>query len=368
MLNQVKLFINFPRPCLFPLPAINAVSTRLAWCLFLHFLLNGVATVSATEYEVDGQIEQTLFNMDGSVQLNMTSKFTVYVKDCSWLIQSTILDKAGKPLTLNETSCTNGQVIYSVGGRINKDAVRGGRNGAAAMNHAYIYSNNVPVGQTDDYFVCHLWEVFASGCYFQNLSTNRLTPAYDSNASAIIHPNLKREAKWELVNGSGSLPSSVVYLDEYGNHTTNATYMATGITNVGELKIPSGFVFEQRVGARFTTGSSLSGVPDPTYHVRKRAVAMVTAVRPVCTRSELMPVASGITMVIDERQQATNSTNVLHYKLQNGVQWVPVEQAKKLAIRPAAPKMNPTKVKAVFFVVLVLPSLALLYFLIKTRR
>jgi hypothetical protein len=346
----------------------RGVSQLLIWFALLWFSLSMTASVLAAEYEVDGQIDQTLFKPDGSVQLDTKSKFTVYVKDCSWLIQSIILDAAGKPLTLNETACTNGQVIYSVGGRINKDAVHGGRNGAAALNHAYIYSNNVPVGQTDDYFVCHLWLMFASGCYFQNLSTNRLTPAYDSNASAIIHPDLKREAKWELVNGPGSLPNSIVYLDEHGNHTPNATYMATGVTNVGELKIPSGFVFEQRVGARFAPGSIALGESAPAYHIRKRAVATVTAVRPVCTRSELMPVASGITMVIDERQQATNATNVLHYKLQNGIQWVPVEQAKKLAIRPATPKSNPTKVKVVFFVVMVLPSLALLYFLVKTRR
>jgi hypothetical protein len=337
-------------------------------------LLNGVVSASAAEYEVDGQIEQTLFKRDGSVQLDMKSKFTVFVNDCSWLIQSSILDKAGKPLTLNETACTNGGLIYSVGGRVDRDHVQGGRNGAAGRNYAYIYSNNVPVGQTDDYFVCHLWLMFASGCYFENLATNRITPAYDSNASAVVDPDLKREAKWELVNGSGSLPLNVTYLrDDDDGGGIDATYVATGMTNAGAIKIPNGFVFELRIGNRFSKdfapGPIALGESAPAYRIRKRAVATVTAVRPVCTRSELMPVAQGATMVIDQRlANATNTTNVAYYKFVNGVQWVPVEEAKKLAIPRPSQQNNAKKVTAVFYVLLLLPSVFLLYFLIKTKR
>ena len=50
------------------------------------------------------------------------------------------------------------------------------------------HSNNVPVGEADDDFLCHLWLMFASGCYFENLATNWLTPVYDINASVIGIP------------------------------------------------------------------------------------------------------------------------------------------------------------------------------------
>ena len=91
----------------------RGINQSWVWCVFFCLLLNGVVTVSAAEYEVDGQIEQTLYNWDGSVQSVEQAKFTVFVRDCSWLIQTTYLDKDGKPFAIDETACTNGGLIYS---------------------------------------------------------------------------------------------------------------------------------------------------------------------------------------------------------------------------------------------------------------
>ena len=147
--------------------------------------------------------------------------------------------------------------------------------------------------------------------------------------------------------------------------------MATGVTNAGNLKIPSGFVFELRIGSpNFAPGPILPGESAPAYRIRKRATATVTAVRPVCTRAELMPQAQGRTMVVDQRlAQPTNPTPVVYY-FQNGVKWVSIEEAQKLAT-PQSPQRqhNPTVARAVFFVLLILPLVALGYFfLIKTKR
>jgi hypothetical protein len=74
----------------------NWFSARILWwCL----LFSGITTVKATEYEVDGVIEQTIYSQDGDVQSQQRSKFTVYVKNCSWLIDTTDHDKAGNFLT-----------------------------------------------------------------------------------------------------------------------------------------------------------------------------------------------------------------------------------------------------------------------------
>ena len=352
--------------------ANQGLKQPFGWCAVFCLLLNPIAVVTAAEYEVDGEIEQTLYKMDGSVQLEEHSKFTVFVRDCSWLIQTALLDKDGKPFLKNETACTNGTLICSVEGGVEKNnAPRGGR-GTSGLTVANTYSNNVPVGQDDGYFICHLWLMFASGCYFENITSNRLTPAYDSNASVAVNPNLKREARWELINGVGSLPLNITYL-EGPFHDTDATYAATGVTNVGNLKIPSGFIFEVRIDNRlskqFAPGPIEPGESVPAYRVRKRAIATVMAVQQICTRSELMPQAQGKTMVIDERlAQPTNPTPVF-YNFQNGVRWVSVEEAKKLAI-PQTPQreQNPTVARAVFFVLLLLPSMVFVYFLTKTER
>lgn len=321
----------------------------------LCLLLGTFVKTSAAQYEVDGQIEQVLYKMDGSVQTEQKAGFTVFVKDCSWLIQTTNLDSDGNPQGVNETASANGGVIYSL------DIRPSGHDGVVFPNFANIYSNNIPVGETDDYFICHLWLMFASGCYFENPATNLLTPAYDSNASAVVNPNLKREAKWEFINGPGSLPLNVVYLDEPFNRITNATYMSTGVTNVGKLKFPSGFVFEQRIigGRNFAPGSSISGVPDPNYRVRKRAVATVTAVRPYCSRAEFVPTAKGNTQVSDERlARVPNSNPRMYYRFLDSVRWVSVEQAKRLVAAQSPPKNPPSK--TIVVVILLMPAAVVL--------
>lgn len=316
---------------------IRDIKQMLGSCL----LLGIVVKVSAAEYEVDGQIEQTLYERDGSVATLQKSQFTVFVRDCSWLIRTTQNDTNGRPVTARETACVNGTEIFEVSGRADYGNTATGRR-SPSLNTASIVSNNVPVGQRDGYFVCHIWQMFASGCYFQNRSNSWLTPAYDSNASVGVQPDLKRKAEWDLIDGPGSLPKSVVYYNGYGFNPVDATYTATGVTNAGTIKIPSGFVFEARTSRNFLPGPIEPGGTIPDYGIRKRTVATVTAVRPACSRSDLTPIAKGKTMVIDQRPQQEPSpevpaTNVTYYIVQDGVQWLPIEKAKKAYVVPIAP-------------------------------
>jgi len=111
---------------------------------------------------------------------------------------------------------------------------------------------------------------------------------------------LKRKAKWELINAQDGLPSNVVF---YGtiDLSIDATYHATGVMNTGTVQLPSGFVFEQRVGYGFEPGPILEGTSNASYHIRKRAIATVTGVRPVCSRGDFTPTATGTTVVVDQR-------------------------------------------------------------------
>ena len=206
--------------------------------------------------------------------------------------------------------------------------------------------------------------MFGSGCYFANLNTNWLTPVYDSNASVAVDPNLKLEAKWELVKGPISLPLRAVYLQS--SEVTDATFESTGVTNLGELQIPSGFVFEQRVGTSFAPGPIAPGELAPTYRVRKRAEATVSAIRPGCSRRELLPIAKGRTLVIDQRlAHASTPIPRTAYVIPRGVRWVSVEEAKQLAVSADPPRKS--FIMRVAFVVLVLLPLPVILLSRKKR-
>jgi hypothetical protein len=324
--------------------SMNAFRSAGKTALFC-WLLGAFARASAAQYEVEGQIAQTIYKADGSVQSEQTNRFAVYVNDCSWLIQATNLDEDGTPLNVSETASTNGGVIYSVIVPANPDAPRrGGPGSAPYWNTANIYSNAVPVGETDGDDIGHLWLMFASGCHLKNLSTNRLTPVYDLNASASVDATLKRPAKWDWTSGQGSLPLNVTYYQNGPDSPIAATYSSTGVTNAGDLAIASGFVFEQRTGARFAPGQTKPGDAAPSYRIRKRAVATVTAVRPYCSRKEFVPKTKGDTRVTDERlARVPNANRRMLYRFPDGVRWISVESAIRMVATQTPPRHPPSK-------------------------
>jgi hypothetical protein len=326
------------------------------WSLFFASSIS-----SAAEYELDGHIEQKLYNGDGTVELLKKSEFAVFMRDCSWLIETTDLDQSGGRDIMRQTGCANGKEIYEVEGRLRKQ----NHNGVRDWNMATIVSNNVPVGLNEGYSVGHLWQMFASGCYFASLSTNWLTPVYDVNASVMVDPSLKREAKWNLIDGPGSLPLSVVYLE---GGLTNATYVATGITNSGAIKVPNGFIFEIRIGSGYAPGLVAAGGAAPAYRIRASAVATVTAVKPNCSRRDFMPGAEGRTVVTDLRltNLLVNTSNLPGYVVPEGVQWRPVAEARKSYITRQGKPTPPSR--GVVFLVLLFPSAIFMFFLWAHRR
>ena len=224
-----------------------------------------------------------------------TNEFTVYVRECGWLIR-TIEDAGNGMVQQREVGSTNGTVIYefselmwktdlSKSGNLNAPGSQ--RNTAAISVNpphlALVYSNNIPVGRLDNDMVSHLWLMFASQCYWGSQHTDQLTPVYDFEASFAGNSNLKVTAKWELLNGLASLPREVTYLGEWGE--TNGLYRVTGTNSVGGMLVPNGFVFEERVVGQLSASSLVHELV-----VRKRVEAKVTSVQAVCSRKTLMPV------------------------------------------------------------------------------
>jgi hypothetical protein len=275
------------------------------------FLMLGVAGLvlrsPGVEYEVSGNIVQTITGPRVSV-IRTTNEFTVYVRDQAWMIQTTQNDAEGHAWK-REVGSTNGTEIYE-------------SNNA----QAFIYDAQIPVELLDKGVDGHLWLMLASGSYWNDLETDQLTPVYDFQASIGANPSRKVRAKWELLNGPGSLPREVMYFGTWGE--TNGLYRVTGTNSVGGKLFPSGFVFEEsRVGPLN---------PDTFVHdmvVRKQVEAAITSVQPVCSRKTLLPVRqSGATVVIiDWRLKERGSGNNLpSYIVQDPAVWPSVEEARKL--------------------------------------
>jgi len=278
--------------------------TATAWLLCLS--LCAIDRLSAAEYEVDGQLEQTTYDFDGSVQRSNTSQFTVFVRDCAWLVRITISNSNGIPVRAIEAACVNGTEIYKIFRPVDGRGDVLGR--AGSLNQAFIVSNTVPIGPD---IVGHIWQMFASSCYFQTHTNSRLTPAYDVGAKEDSMPYLKLVAQRELIDGPGSLPKSMTYYTD-GNAVKldlllDATYKATGVTNAGSIKIPSGFVFERKRGlggfGRIYSSTNRPVIDQyaATNRFKERCVGTVTAVRPYCSRKDLAPTARGRTVVSDLR-------------------------------------------------------------------
>ena len=251
------------------------------------------------EYEVDGSVNQTMIQFNGT-NLHASASFTVYVRDCGWMIKTVETDENGVVID-RKIGSTNGTEIFEC---------TGGLGGLPRMGQ--VESSSIPVGQLDSAVVGHLWLMFASRCYWPTLNSDQLTPIYDWRASAAAAGSVfgnrgKVSGDWELLNGPESLPREVRYFP-------NAIYTITGTNRVGGLLFPAGFVFKQFQGDRLI----------------KHVEVQVTAIRPVCSRANLIPLPGKGTLVIDERFDSGAPNRTISYQNPVFAQWLTIEEAKKL--------------------------------------
>jgi hypothetical protein len=290
----------------------------------------------AAEYEVEGKIRQSIVQVN-SITQEYSCDFTIYVRDCSWLIKTIDHDGNGT-IWQREVGSTNGMEIYESNVRLdpagpakqgteNDDRTKTITSGARTSKlpgQCFISGNSIPVELLDKGVNGHLWLMFASQCYWGNLNTNWLTPVYDWHASVGANPKGKVAAEWELMGGPGSLPLQVRYLGEWGQ--TNGLYRVTGTNSVQGILIPSGFVFEEsHVGALQSNGV-IHGMT-----VRKRVEADVTSAKAVCSRQSLIPVLESGTVIVDWRLKEPTSVNsVPSYIMRHSGKWPSVEEAKAI--------------------------------------
>ena len=316
------------------------------------------------QYEFEGAIDQSI--LDDRFPIQVKGQFKVFVRDANWLIEI-IEDKqllSGRQYLKREIGSTNGVEIFEIVTPLEPEnqqtnaVLKPAKN--RPFNTATIVSNAVPVGQLDGSVVGHLWLMFASGDYLGRLQTNLLTPVYDVTASAPGDPNLKYKAHWELLDGPGSLPSKVTYFYDFrsfGENTmTNAAYQTTGITNVGDRTFPTGFLFEEYVGGT-------------EARLRKRATAVVTAVRPFCSLDRLLPAVTGKTVVVDRRlAQAEQPVRAITYTASSNAPLPTVADVKQMHERKTGSQRERSPAVVAFLLATVcLPVLIWLSYLWRRR-
>lgn len=342
----------------------------------------------ASEYEVDGNVSQNITTYGGGT-LHATASFTIFVRNCGWLIETIETNEIGS-VTRREIGSTNGTEIYECEhplGRIQLSENTTNTSSSGAPNikkssgvmFAVMVPGNVPVGEMDSAVVGHLWLMFASQCYWPDLNTDQLRPVYDWHASVGAHgQNLKVRAEWDLLNGPGSLPREVRYFGKWD--ATNGLYTITGTNSAGGTLIPTGFTFE-----RLQIGPLKENSFVHEMVVVKRVDVKVRAIRPGCSRASLIPSPDGRAVVVDRRFDSGIPNRPPSYKNPVSGQWPTVDKSKELAkdqqtidlrnlataklLREQKP-VDPSKYRSVLLIVmcisLVVPPI--IYFVSRTSR
>lgn len=291
-------------------------------------------TGSAAEYEVEGEVKQEMDKSGGRV-LHASASFKVFVRDCTWLIETVETNELGG-VSHWEIGSTNGTETFErqegIGRR--KPSESGTNSLSLAPTSVakrptpelgIILPTGIPVGETDSAVSGHLWLMFASGCYWPTVTKDRLTPVFDWHASVANHGQNKRvEGGWNLLGGANSLPSRVWYLGSWGE--TNAIYTINGSQLVGTVSVPTGFVFK-----RFQVGSLTEDTFMQGMVLVKRVEVNVNAIRPVCSRTNLIPSPSGSAMIIDNRFDSGIPNRPPSYKNPVAEKWLNPDESKALA-------------------------------------
>jgi hypothetical protein len=269
----------------------------------------------AREYEIEGIVRQKIIAQAGSA-LDLTNEFTIYVRDCGWLIQTTEGAGTGS-LGQREVGSPDSKTIYDTGMVLQREKNLG-VGGRPSIHQVMICGNDVPVELSDRGVIGHLWLMFASQCYWAGLRTNRITPAFDWHASVGANPNLKVEAGWRLIGEQNSLPTEVWYLGRWDE--TNGLYKVTGTNVVGGMPIPTGFTFEERYAAGYGAGMVL----------RKRVEAEVRSARATCSRENLVPGLPSNAVIVDWRLRSPESGNsVPTYTVPDKANWPSADEGRR---------------------------------------
>ena len=202
-------------------------------------------------YSLEGEIALRIYKVDGSLGEEKKRDFAVSVDNCRWVINTTNRDASGKVTAWWAVSSTNeGEVVtatYYPAGHVT----------------AIVESNSFPTACEDS--VSHyLWLMFASECFLAGVTDDMLPPVFDPVLTVLFDKDLRYKAIYDLVQAPLKLPREIIFLNDgnvrtwdpqarktvlhkyshpYDKGFTNAVFTISGLTNVGEALLPTGFSF-----------------------------------------------------------------------------------------------------------------------------
>jgi hypothetical protein len=207
----------------------------------------------AREFTVVGELT---YAHGTNAEPTATAGFTVMVKDCCWQIIMT--HDTTTPFLDSHSVGSDGTDIYEL--ELYNDTVFGQQASPQAISkvpsrtygHGYVYPGTIP--NYNPFLVNQLWFAYASGCYVNNLTTNRLT-------CTLLHPKNKADctvkASWrtdagdpEFVREAALYNEGVVELLDgstiplappYDHGFAKYVYKVLGETNIAGAKIASDF-------------------------------------------------------------------------------------------------------------------------------
>jgi len=333
----------------------------------------------AQEFEVEGVTTYRQISGTGKTVTLRSETFTVFVRDCQWLIQTREERPGGTPAMWEIGQISPSEVVQLGIPSTPTNAIGSNRVAIPPLRSAVVFSNAVPVGCLDK-TIAPLWIMFASHCFLRGRTNDLITPVYDQVAGPTFNPNLKQQARWSFLPKAPGLPSVLDYFNDgqlhsmsksnlpsvfklpkpYDQGFTNAICYATGVTNIGGLALPSGFVFERYMPA--------NGRKSTDLRVMERVEASVTAVRSSCSRENLMPELSrkSNTVIVDRRSAPTNDLKLavtLNNEESGGI-WPKAEAVRKVEAERKKTIKN-ARIRPVLVVVfaLILFTPLLLFFL-----
>lgn len=190
--------------------------------------------------------------------------------------------------------------------------------GGGAQGWAFHRPWGVPHSLADE-GVPMLWMMTASAGFFETNSGGLLWPAHvkiSLTGDKEQTQDHRQPGRWTLRGSRPELPNAIAFLDE--RQRTNASYVVTGLTNVGRLLLPTGFIFEQ-IGQP----SYVNGQYQP--NILERLVVTFTNFAATCSRKDLRPRVHPNMSVVDFRvkqpEAYANTNRMKGYVLNPEQKW-----------------------------------------------
>ena len=357
-----------------------ARNTSWLWSMVAAMLLGQLVLVSgAEEFEVRGEISLERFTRGKSTH-RVVRRFKFEAREGGWL------------LTTVPEQISSNAVFVSIGFAGDNQMSEVISNSMSQTRVATVLPGIIPVASTE-ITASYLWLAYASVPYFKGLTNDLVSPIRGMMAATVLDPRFLLPGVWKLSATRPELLGELVILNDgfmrtrartgeitlmpypepFKSGFTNAIYAVEEWGEVGGLRLPQKFRFEQF--APYGTLESPGGLT-----VLERISGQATSLSPGATSKKMIPPLPERTPIVDMRLAprtnfaGVNATNLLSQG-RSYPTYLPAEKdgwlTKEQALARVAAKSQPVKPKTnplAYVLVIGLAVLPIILFIWKRRR